>query len=64
MSLEPGDRAIFCSGLTSLLTEAVAEILARTPPGRPEEACRALVEAAIAAGGRDNITVVVVEVAC
>jgi len=66
VSLEPGDRAILCSdGLTSPLTnEAVAEILARTPPGRPEEACRALVEAAIAAGGPDNITVVVVEVAC
>jgi protein phosphatase len=64
LSLEPGDRVVLCSdGLTSPLTNAtIGGILARTPMGRPEELCRALVDAANSAGGPDNITVIVVEV--
>lgn len=64
VSLEPGDRVLLCSdGLSSPLTgAAIAEVLARTPPGRPEDLCRALVDAANEAGGPDNITVIVVEV--
>jgi protein phosphatase len=64
LSLEPGDRVLLCSdGLTSPLTNAaIAEILARTPAGRPDELCQALVDAANNAGGPDNITVIVVEV--
>lgn len=64
VTLERGDRVLICSdGLTSPLTNSsIAEILARTPPGRPEELCRALVDAANDAGGPDNITVIVVEV--
>jgi PPM family protein phosphatase len=64
VSLEPGDRVLLCSdGLTSPLTnDAISEILARTPPGRPGELCQALVDAANGAGGPDNITVIVVEV--
>jgi len=64
LSLEPGDRVILCSdGLSSPLTNAaIGEILARTPMGRPDELCQALVDAANNAGGPDNITVIVVEV--
>lgn len=64
VSLEPGDRVLLCSdGLTSPLTnDAIAGILARTPMGQPAELCQALVDAANAAGGPDNITVIVVEV--
>ena len=64
LSLEPADRVLLCSdGLTSPLTNAaIAEILARTPMGRPDELCQALVDAANDAGGPDNITVIVVEV--
>jgi len=64
VSLEPGDRVLLCSdGLSSPLTDAaIAEILARTPPGRPDDLCRALVDAANEAGGPDNVTVVVVEI--
>ena len=65
IDLEPGDRVILCSdGLTSPLTNAViGGILTRTPAGRPDEVCQALVDAANGAGGPDNITVIVVEVA-
>ena len=64
LSLEPGDRVLLCSdGLTSPLTNpAIAEIVARQPAGGPDMLCQALVDAANAAGGPDNITVIVVEV--
>jgi protein phosphatase len=64
LALEPGDRVLLCSdGLTSPLTNGViAAMLAAAPAGRPEELCRALVDAANRAGGPDNITVIVVEV--
>jgi protein phosphatase len=64
LNLEPGDRVVLCSdGLTSPLTNAtIGEILARAPMGRPDDLCRALVDAANSAGGPDNITVIVVEV--
>ena len=64
LGLEPGDRVLLCSdGLTSPLTNAaIAGLLARTPMGRPEALCQTLVDAANAAGGPDNITVIVVEV--
>ena len=64
VALAPGDRVLLCSdGLTSPLNNAaIAGILARTPAGSPGELCQALVDAANAAGGPDNITVIVVEV--
>ena len=64
VTMERGDRILICSdGLTSPLTNsAIAEILARTPMGRPEEVCQALVDAANNVGGPDNITVIVIEV--
>lgn len=62
IDLAPGDRLLLCSdGLTGMVAAAsIAEILAAAPD--PELACRDLVAAANEAGGKDNITVVVVDV--
>jgi protein phosphatase len=61
LDLHAGDRILLCSdGLSDLVAdEAIAEILA---DGSPEEAARALVAAALDAGGRDNVTCVVGDV--
>ncbi|WP_245986878.1 PP2C family protein-serine/threonine phosphatase [Azospirillum thermophilum] len=58
-SLMPGDVYLLCSdGLNGLVPDAmITRILAREP--QPRAACAALVDAANAAGGLDNITVVV-----
>ncbi len=57
-----GDRYLLCSdGLTKELSDAeILGILDGTDD--PEEAASSLVQAACAAGGRDNVTVVVVDV--
>ncbi len=62
IALEAGDRVLLCSdGLTTMVNDDdVATILGRTPT--PDDAAWALVEAANAAGGHDNVTVVVVDV--
>lgn len=59
----PGERFVICSdGLTNELTdEVIAEILARCAGA--EQAAIELADAAWKAGGRDNISVVVVNVA-
>lgn len=56
----PGDRILLCSdGLTDLVPdEVVAELLAT---GGPDEAAAVLVRAAVDAGGRDNVTCVVLD---
>mgnify|MGYP001822785347 CR=1 FL=1 len=61
--LLPGDRVMLCSdGLTGMVSETrVARILTNTPV--PADAVWSLVEAANAAGGLDNTTVAVVDVA-
>lgn len=61
--LLPGDRVVMCSdGLTGMVSDArVARILSNTPA--PADAVWSLVEAANAAGGLDNTTVAVVDVA-
>ncbi len=62
LDVEAGDRIVLCSdGLTTMVRERDIERLARTEadPGRLAEA---LVAAANAAGGEDNVTVVVVDV--
>jgi PPM family protein phosphatase len=53
LSLQPADVLILCSdGVSSMVPEAViADIAGRLPP---QEACDALIEAALAAGGHDN----------
>ena len=54
--LAAGDRFILCSdGLTDVVEpETIQEIVATMPPA---EACQALVDAALAGGGPDNISV-------
>ena len=58
-----GDRFLLCSdGLYNCVTPAaIAEGLGGKAP---EDACTALVEAALAGGGRDNITLIVADASC
>ena len=58
LSLVAGDQVLLCSdGLTGVVDDdQIAELL--TSHARPEPACMALIDAANAAGGPDNITVV------
>ena len=58
LELADNDRLLLCSdGLTGMVDDAgIAELLGMHQ--NPEAACRALVEAANANGGRDNVTVV------
>jgi protein phosphatase len=58
--LERGDVFLLCSdGLSEVLDPARIAVLLAAPA---EAACRALVDAAYAAGSRDNISAVVVRV--
>ena len=60
LKVDAGDRLLLCSdGLTEMLTnEAIAATLRAEPD--PQAACTKLVAQANDAGGRDNITVLVV----
>ena len=53
-----GDQLLLATnGLTAPVPDAaVAEVLRR--PGSADDACRALVDLALAAGGEDNVTLV------
>jgi serine/threonine protein phosphatase PrpC len=59
LALTSGDRLLLCSdGLTDLVDdETICQVL--TDCRASSEACRRLVDHALAAGGRDNVTVVV-----
>ena len=60
----PGDVYILCTdGLTGELNDSKIAELATLHTGDLQEMNRALVEAANAAGGRDNVTVVAVKIA-
>jgi len=61
LDLEPGDWLLLCSdGLHGQVEdEDIAGLL--TPPAPPEELCDRLVQAALEAGGGDNITALLVE---
>ena len=61
VELSPGDRLLLCSdGLTDMVDDdGIAAIL--TADADPDATCRRLVDAANAAGGKDNVTVVVVD---
>jgi len=61
LRIDPGDRFLLCSdGLVERLEESrLRELIRRGPV---EESCLALVQAAYDAGGRDNITVVRIDV--
>ncbi len=63
LEVVPGDRVMMCSdGLTDMVEEmTIRRILAESPD--PEAAVWGLIEAANAAGGVDNVSVVVVDVA-
>ena len=56
--LADGDRLLLCTdGLTDLVSEVEIAALLESHP-RPDDACRVLVDRALACGGQDNITVV------
>jgi serine/threonine protein phosphatase PrpC len=59
LQLEDGDRLLLCSdGLTDLVDDgSIATILLETT--RSSDACERLVQRALDAGGRDNVTVIV-----
>ena len=59
--VEPGDRLMVCSdGLTGEVSDGhIFQVLSSVP--NPQDACAALVQAALRAGGRDNITVLVID---
>jgi protein phosphatase len=59
VQLEDGDRVVLCSdGLSDLVDdELMSRILAETPSSK--NACEALLEPALASGGRDNVTIIV-----
>lgn len=61
VAIQEGDRLLLCTdGLTGMLpSEVIAALLAKRPT--PQTACDALVGAANAAGGEDNITAVVID---
>ncbi len=60
VDLEPGDRILLCSdGLIEMVPEGQIQVI--LGDGTPEEATWQLIEAANAAGGVDNISVIVIE---
>lgn len=61
-TIPPGSRLLLCSdGLWSMIAEdTIRQILSEAPS--PQAACDQLIAEANAAGGRDNITTIVVEV--
>jgi PPM family protein phosphatase len=61
IELEPGDRLLLCSdGLSGMVPDEKIEEILQQAPG-PQEAADALVQAALAGGGEDNVTVVLVD---
>lgn len=62
LPVEPGDRLLVCSdGLTGEVSDGqLQQILASV--ANPQDACAAMVQAALRSGGRDNITVLVIDV--
>jgi protein phosphatase len=62
LDLTPGDQVLLCSdGLTEVVPDGtIAELLSAA--GEGDAACRSLIDAANAAGGPDNITVVLLRV--
>jgi serine/threonine protein phosphatase PrpC len=62
LDVNPGDRLIVCSdGLNTMVRDRDVERIARAESD-PQHAAEALVAAANAAGGEDNITVIVIDV--
>jgi protein phosphatase len=62
LDVTEGDRVVLCSdGLTTMVRERDVERIARSEPD-PQRAAEQLVDAANAAGGEDNTSVVVIDV--
>ena len=61
VAVRPGDRLLLCTdGLTGMLNdEEIQRVLGRE--AQPQAVCEALVQTALSNGGRDNVTVVVVD---
>ena len=60
--VEPGDRLLVCSdGLTGEVSDGQLQQILSTV-ANPQDACAAMLQAALRSGGRDNITVLVVDV--
>lgn len=60
--LQPGDRILLCSdGLSGMVPDDVLGHMASQEPD-PDLACQQMIRAANEAGGRDNISVVLIEV--
>ena len=63
LSVGAGDRFILCSdGLSDMVPDGRISALVAEGPGSPEQTAGRLLEAALEAGGSDNITIVVVDV--
>ena len=61
--VQKGDRFVLCSdGLSDMVSEDNLAVLLEEYPGNPETTATRLLDAALDAGGLDNITVVVVDV--
>lgn len=61
LTLEDGDRLVLATdGLTDGVDDT--EVEAAASGGDPDEVCRTLIDKALAAGGRDNVTVIVADV--
>jgi protein phosphatase len=61
LRLTPGDRLLLCTdGLTGMVSDEDVAAILKTA-AEPESACRSLVDAANARGGRDNVTVLVAD---
>lgn len=62
IAFEPGDALLLCSdGLTDLVESAAILRVIVEHAGRPQAVVRGLIDAANAAGGKDNVTAVYVE---
>lgn len=61
LDLHPGDRLLLCSdGLSDLVDDPAIAALLATP--EPKDAVAGLITAALAAGGKDNVTCIVADV--
>lgn len=61
LQVEDGDRLMLCSdGLSSMVADDIIEAIMRQHVG-PAQACDALVNEALASGGLDNVTVVIID---
>lgn len=63
IALQPGDRLLLCSdGLSNMITDEEIFDISRSH-ALPAGACKRMVEAAKSAGGNDNITAIIVQMA-